>query len=76
MNDICPSAEKCPIFNGILKDKVITTKVYKSQYCENGEEGRESCRRWQFKQKYWKVPDNLLPNSIKTIEEIYKENNQ
>ncbi len=74
MPDICPAAAKCPIFNGILKDKKFVTENYKTKYCEAGEEGRIKCRRWQCKQKYGKVPENLLPNSIKSIEEIAKEN--
>ncbi len=75
MVNVCPIAEKCPIFSGILKDKIITTKVYKSKYCENGEEGRKDCRRWQFIKEFGKVPDNLLPHSTKTIEEIFIKNN-
>lgn len=74
MSDICPSAEKCPIFLDTLKNKSMTAKAYKLQYCEAGEAGRNACRRWQCKQKYGKVPDNLMPNSIKTIEEIGREN--
>jgi len=75
MNDICPMAEKCPIFSGILKGKDFTTKSYKSQFCEAGTEGRNNCRRFQCKQKYGKVPENLLPNSNQTIDAIGKENN-
>jgi hypothetical protein len=75
MNDVCPSAEKCPIFTGILKDKSFTTKAYKEQYCEAGIEGRNNCRRFQCKQKFGKVPENLLPNSNKSLDDIQKENN-
>jgi hypothetical protein len=74
MIDICPSSEKCPIFNGILKGKEFTTISYKRLYCENGEQGRLNCRRWQVKQKYGKVPIDLLPNSMKSVEEIGLEN--
>lgn len=73
MSDICPSAEKCPIFNGILKNKAFTTNSYKTQYCEAGEKGRSICLRWQSKQKYGKVPETLLPNSNKSLQEIGKE---
>ena len=75
MNDICPSAEKCPIFTDILKGKDFTTKAYKRLYCEAGEKGRLNCRRWQVKQKYGKVPADFLPNPGKTAEEIGVENN-
>lgn len=72
---ICPSAEKCPIFSGILKDRVMTTKSYKTRFCEAGVQGREACKRWQVKQAYGKVPDTLLPNSPKNLEQIATENN-
>jgi hypothetical protein len=75
MTDVCPSAEKCPIFTGVLKDKIFTTKSYKMQYCEDGEKGRNNCKRWQCKNKFGKVPENLLPNSITTLEEIGQSNN-
>ena len=75
MNDICPSSEKCPIFGGILKDKKFTTESYKRLYCEAGEQGRLNCRRWQVKQRYGKVPPDLLPNAFHTVEEIGKANN-
>ena len=73
MNNVCPSAEKCPIFSGILKDKVYTTKAYKMQYCEAGEAGRNNCKRWQCKSRFGKAPDDLLPNSTTTLEEIGKK---
>ncbi len=52
MSDICPFAEKCPIFGGILKDKVFTTKAYKDKYPEAGAEGRNACKRFQCKQRF------------------------
>ena len=73
MSQVCPNSEGCPIFTGALKDKAFTTKSYKSQFCEAGDEGRNSCRRWQVGQKYGKVPEKLMPNSSKTVEEIGEE---
>jgi hypothetical protein len=75
MSQLCPSAEKCPIFNGMLKDKVVATKMYQTQYCEAGEEGRNKCRRWQSKERFGKVPPNLLPNSFKSLDDIARDNN-
>lgn len=75
MTTVCPAAEKCPIFNGILKDKSMATRMYQTQYCNAGVEGRNKCRRWQCRQRFGKVPDNLLPNSFKTLDEIARENN-
>ena len=40
----------------------------KPQYCEAGIEGGNNCRRFQCKQKFGKVPENLLPNSNKSLQ--------
>lgn len=68
-NDHCPRTEKCPIFSGVLKGTEYT-EVYKRLYCLNGEEGRNNCKRYQVFKLVGKCPDNLLPNSTKSIEEI------
>ncbi len=73
MKDKCQYADKCPIFTGILQDMVITTKVFKNQYCEAGIEGRNKCKRFQCMQKYGYVPDTVLPHSVQTLEDIAKE---
>jgi hypothetical protein len=70
MNEICPNAEKCPVFTGILQGKEFTCEVYKSFFCESGKERWEKCRRYQCKQRYGKVPADLLPNDNVSIEEI------
>ncbi|MCX8124099.1 MAG: hypothetical protein N3F66_08045 [Spirochaetes bacterium] len=73
MKDKCPYAENCPIFTGILSDMQFTTLAFKAKYCLAGIEGRNMCKRFQCKQKYGKVPDLLLPNSVLTLDEIAKE---
>ena len=69
-NLTCENFERCPVFNGILEGKEITSKGYRSKYCNAGKAGWESCKRHQVKQITGKCPPNLLPNSMKTIEEI------
>ncbi len=75
MNEICPCAEKCPIFSGVLKENEISTIVYQNLYCNVGEKGRANCRRWQVREIYGICPPNVLPNSFDTVEEIAKKNN-
>lgn len=70
MESVCKNYEKCPIYNGILKDKVMTASNYKSLYCNAGEDGWLKCKRFLVKEKTGKCPPDLLPNSFKTIEEI------
>jgi hypothetical protein len=69
---LCPKTPACPIFNGILKGTEYT-EVYKKQYCEAGEAGRNNCRRFQVASVAGKCPPNILPNSSKTVEVIITE---
>ena len=66
----CANYEKCPVFNGILEGKEITSKSYKQKYCNAGTAGWNSCKRYQVKEKTGQCPPNLLPNSLKTVDEI------
>jgi hypothetical protein len=70
METLCKNFEKCPIYNGVLKDKTITAQGYKRQYCEAGETGWNSCKRYLVKEKTGKCPPDLLPNSYKSVDEI------
>ncbi|MCU4155338.1 hypothetical protein J1N10_05085 [Carboxylicivirga sp. A043] len=70
MNTDCPNVEKCPIFNGILKDRKMTTKSYQIQYCNGGELKYSKCKRFETKVKYGVCPPDLLPNSAMTLEQI------
>lgn len=72
---ICPNTPQCPIFNGVLKGTQYT-ETYKSLYCESGEVGRNKCMRFLVKQKVGKCPANVLPNSIKTLDEIIEDMKQ
>lgn len=68
--NVCKNYKACPIFTGSLQGKEITSKGYKKQYCEAGEEGWLKCKRYQVKQKTGKCPPDLLPNSFKSVEDI------
>lgn len=65
----CPKTSKYPIFSGILKGTEFT-ETYKKLYCFAGEEGRNICMRFIISQKVGKCPENVLPNSTKTVDEI------
>lgn len=70
MENNCPNSEKCPIFTEKLSSKEYTAKSYRVQYCEAGEEKWSACKRFMTKKKYGKCPPDLLPNSLKTVDEI------
>jgi hypothetical protein len=52
----------------------MATRMYQTQFCEAGEVGRNKCRRWQCKERFGKVPQGLLPNSFKNLDDIAREN--
>ncbi len=70
MSDICPMNEKCPIYGGVLKGKEKISNLYRLNYCTKGAEGRNACKRWQVASKYGQCPQDILPNSMDSIEEI------
>jgi len=70
MENVCPNSAKCPIFNGILSGKAMTSRAYRTQYCESGEDKWNTCKRLLIKNKCGACPPDLLPNSSLTIEQI------
>jgi hypothetical protein len=75
METICKNFEKCPIYTGILIGKEMTSKNYKQRYCDAGEKGWLSCKRYMVKERTGKCPPDLLPNATKDIETIINEMN-
>jgi hypothetical protein len=70
MAEVCANYVKCPIYNGILKDLNFTSQAYRSMYCEAGATGWNKCKRYLVKQKTGTCPEKLLPNSLKSVDEI------
>ena len=73
--NICPNAQNCPLFLGMLAGKEMFTEFYRSTYCEGGEEKHKKCKRFIIKSIYGKCPPDLLPNSSLSIEKIVKRYN-
>jgi hypothetical protein len=73
MEDTCTNYQKCPIYNGVLSNMTMTASYYKNQYCNAGSDGWAKCKRYVIKQKTGTCPPELLPNSLKSIEEIIKQ---
>ncbi len=72
---ICKNSAKCPIYSGVLKGMEFTTAAYKQKYCDAGGQGWNQCRRYQVKDRAGKCPENILPNSLKTVEQIMQQYN-
>ncbi len=70
MENVCPNAGPCPIFNGILKDMEITAKNYRKMYCESGESKYSACKRYMTKANFGKCPQDLLPNCSLSMDQI------
>lgn len=76
--EICPKTTNCELFNGKILKREQSTAVYKNLFCEAGKEKYHTCKRYIAAIKTGKpVPENILPNSSKSIEEIISivENN-
>jgi hypothetical protein len=74
MNDnICPKAEKCPLFNGFIIANESSQKIYKRLYCNNGIMGRMECKRYLVSESYGKPDITLLPNDPRSLDEIIEE---
>ncbi len=75
MGNVCKNYEKCPIYTGVLKDKITTSKAYRSIFCDAGKAGWSACKRYLVKEKTGKCPPDLLPNSFKDVDTIIAEMN-
>ena len=73
--NICPNAETCNLFVGLLAGKEMYTDFYKSTYCCAEIEKRDKCKRFIIKSIYGKCPQDLLPNSSLSIEQIVQKYN-
>ena len=71
MSAKCPNYEKCPIYNGILKGKTLTSKAYVQFFCDA--ENYVTCKRYLVKKATGVCPPNILPNSVLSVEEIIAE---
>lgn len=71
-DNICPRSEKCLIFNTPLGGEIVT-HAYRNQFCYNGQNGRNNCKRNLVMQRVGKAPLELLPNARKTVEEIIEQ---
>lgn len=71
----CPKTPKCPIFNGVLKGTHYT-ETYQNLYCLAGENGRSKCKRFLVAEKAGRCPDTVLPNSVKSVNDIIAEMKQ
>ena len=67
----CPNYEKCPIYNGVLKGKTLTSKAYKQFFCDSA--NFTECKRYMVKIATGVCPPDILPNSILTVEEIISQ---
>ena len=67
--NICPLHEKCPFFNGDQKD-ILNMDILRQVYCYAGSEGRNRCKRFKIFQMKNSCPENVLPNSADSVEEI------
>jgi len=73
MSEQCPLFEKCPIYSGLLKGQTHTTETYRKLYCDAGEKGRSTCKRWQVRSRFGKCPESILPNTQGSVDQIGRD---
>ena len=70
MSTTCKNFEKCPVYSGVLKDKAFAAAAYRRTYCDAGEPGWRSCKRFLVKERTGQCPPDLLPNASASLEQI------
>ncbi len=73
---ICEKSVKCPLYAGALGSNPVLIQTYKHLYCENGEEGRSKCKRYQVALKAGSCPPDILPNSHLSVDDIIRRMEQ
>ena len=69
----CPLISKCPIFKENVFHNQKTGMTYRVLFCEAGLEKYNNCKRYQAVKKGGRmVPENILPNSKLTVDEILR----
>ncbi|MBQ3636454.1 MAG: hypothetical protein II951_12705 [Bacteroidales bacterium] len=71
-NDVCKKIEKCPIFvKGVLANK-YTGVAYRKLYCLLPGKYK-NCKRYLASEQTGRpVPENIMPNSNKPLDEIVR----
>jgi hypothetical protein len=71
---VCPKFESCPIF---IKNVLInpgSAESYKNIYCKSGEHKWKTCKRYIVTDIIGEaIPENIMPNSLKSPEQIIEE---
>lgn len=67
-DQICPKAEKCPVFNVI--EGTMLQMSYKNLFCKAGPQAYQACKRFQLSERHGIVPEDLLPNDERHVDEI------
>jgi hypothetical protein len=70
MENNCPRVEKCALFQKDLLYNKDSEKWYHKLYCHNGEEGMKKCLRYNVFLELGYCPDELLPFTTKSFEEV------
>ncbi|NOU19308.1 MAG: hypothetical protein HOO91_17260 [Bacteroidales bacterium] len=72
-NKNCERTAKCPVYLGILISNGIIIQTYRKLFCESGSDGKNMCRRYQVAKIMGVCPQNILPNTHLTVDEIVEK---
>ena len=71
--NLCPRTPGCALFNDNLLKRKESAEVYKELYCRAGESKYITCKRYMVSEKVKICPDNVMPNSSMTVNEIIEQ---
>lgn len=71
MLGVCEKTAKCPLFQGEMLASKKAQEIYMRLYCTGGLAGKKQCKRYQVSQLLkGPVPKDIMPNDVRTAEEI------
>jgi hypothetical protein len=72
---LCKYANRCSVYSGKQNDSGLPGFVLKNIFCKDGQRGWSGCKRYQLFEKDIEVPDTVMPNSQKNLNQIINEIN-
>lgn len=69
MNEMCPKATKCALFNGNILKRKESAETYRNLYCKSAKRFKE-CKRFIISEKVGRCADYIMPNSFTSTKEL------
>lgn len=61
LGKLCPYAKDCPVYQGDLKIKKISSFLIKNVFCNRGYKGWKNCERFKLADEGQEIPATATP---------------